>query len=105
MAMVKNTRNVYCDDVFTELSGLKDKVTAMRDRLAAAHPAEGDIYRMFDRHIGEIANLIDWKLQILAHTCSYDWKGSSEEEFEENTVSVGPVDAASTNMAGGYLGG
>jgi len=105
MATVKNTKKSYCDDVFTELSGIKDRIMVMRDKLAVTYSAESDIFKLYDRHICELADQIDWKLQILSHACPYDWKGSSEAEYDENTASVGPADTTVTDMAGGYLGG
>ncbi len=104
MATIKDTKKNFCDDVFTELSGIKDRIMKMRDRLALTYSADNDLFRLYDRHIGELSDQIDWKLQILSHACPYDWKGSSEAEYEENTVSVGPVDK-SVDMAGGYIGG
>ncbi len=105
MATVKDIRKVMCDDVFTELAGIKERIVTMRDKLERNYSGEGDIFRLYDRHIGELVDQIDWKLQILSHACPYDWKGSSETEYVENTASVGPAEMKMPDFAGGYLGG
>ncbi len=105
MATVKNTTKGFCDEVFTELSGIKDRIMVMRDRLAVTYSSEKELFNLVDRHIGELVSQIDWKLQILSHACPYDWQGSAEAEYEENTASVGPADMREPDFAGGYLGG
>ncbi len=105
MAMVKDTRKNFCDEAYTELSNIKERVVRMRDQLSLNYPAESDMFKLFDRHICELADQIDWKLQILSHACPYDWKGSSEIEYEENIAQVGPSDTREPDFAGGYLGG
>ncbi len=105
MATVKNMKKGFCDDVYTELSVIKDRIMVMRDKLARTYSGEDDMFKLYDRHIGELVDQIEWKLQILSHACPYDWKGSSEAEYEENTASVGPADTKEPDFAGGYLGG
>jgi hypothetical protein len=104
MATVKDINKDFCDDVFTELSGMKKRIMDMRDNLARTFGAEGDLFGKYERHLCELADQIEWKLQILSHACPYDWKGSAE--YAENIVSVGPAEKApETDFSGGYLGG
>jgi hypothetical protein len=105
MATVKEIKKGYCDEVFTELSGIKNRIVVMRDKFARTYSAKDDLFGLYDRHLRELIEQIDWKLQILSHACPYDWKGSAESEYEDNTVSVGPADTSTPNFAGGYLGG
>ena len=43
-------------------------------------------------------------LQILSHSCPYDWKRSGEKV--ESMVSVGPsAETVGSDFSGGYLGG
>jgi hypothetical protein len=105
MATVKEI-NVkgFCDAVYTELSGMKKKILDMRDDLARAYGAETKVFGMYERHLRELADQIEWKLQILSHACPFDWKGSTE--YGDNIVSVGPAEKApETDFSGGYLGG
>ncbi len=103
MTTVKDIKKGYCDDVYAELSSMKERLLAMRDDLARTYGAETNIFGLFERHLCELADQIDWKLQILSHACPYDWKGSAG--YEENTVSVGPAEKTAIDFSGGYLGG
>ena len=103
MATVKEIKKNYCNDVYSELSDMKTRIMVMQDNLKRTYEPESDLIRTFGRHLSELADQIDWKLQILSHACPFDWKGSSE--YEDNTVSVGPADTSTPNFAGGYLGG
>jgi len=104
MGTVKDIKNGYCDEVYTELADMKDRIIEMQDDLARTYGTKGGVFEKYDRHLSDLVNQIVWKLQILSHACSFDWKGS--DDFEENTVSVGPEGtAADTEFSGGYLGG
>jgi len=103
MATMKDIKKGLCNDVFKDLSGVKDKLLTMRDDLARTKDVEKDVMELFDRHIRELVEQVDWKIQILSHACPFDWKGSAD--YEENTVSVGPVDKTNADFSAGYLGG
>ncbi len=103
MATVTDIKKGICDEMYTELEGMKEKIEALTDKLAGTYSAGDALSDLYKRHLLELAGQIDWKLQILAHACSHDWKGS--EEFEENPVSVGPVETPETDFSGGYIGG
>lgn len=94
----------FCDEVYAELAGMKKRLADMRARLEAAYGVDTDIYDKFDRHLCELADQIEWKLQILSHACPFDWKGSVE--YGESIVSVGqPETASGPDFSGGYIGG
>jgi hypothetical protein len=80
----------FCDDVYTELAGMRMKLLTMMDELALTYGSKNDTLNRYQRHLSELAEQIDWKLQILSHSCPYDWKGSIEKV--ESTVSVQPPD-------------
>ncbi len=105
MAAVKDIKKGVCDNVFSGLSDVKKRIEALRDDLARTYKAQDNLSGLYERHLGELVEQIDWKIQILSHACSYDWKGSAETEYEDNTVSVGPADTSTPDFAGGYLGG
>jgi hypothetical protein len=98
---VKGTKS-FCDDVYTELAGMKGKLVEMRDR-SRKQGTDNEIVGMFERHLSELVDEIDWKIQILAHSCSYDWKGS---DAYNNDVRVDEADKLhDQNFSPGYLGG
>ena len=104
MASVMNRKESkgFCDDVYTQLIDMKEKVLKLKDRSVAGIPVSDIDGGKFSRHLTELADAIDWKLQILSHVCPYDWKGSME--YTENTASVGPVEKIE-DFSPGYVGG
>ena len=94
----------FCDDVYTELAGMRMKLLAMRDELELTYGGESEPFKTYQRHVIELADQIEWKLQILSHACPFDWKGSREQV--ESIVSVEqPLSAGSPELSGGYVGG
>ena len=105
MARVKDINvKAYCDEVYTELEGMRMKLLTMIDDLSCAYGEEDKTIKSFERHLTDLADQIEWKLQILSHACPYDWKGSVERV--ESTVSVQqPEVAEGPDFSGGYVGG
>jgi hypothetical protein len=105
MATVKEIDvKIFCDTVYTELSGMKKRIDQMRADLARIYGEKTALFEKFDRHLGELGGQIEWKLEILSHACPYDWKGSVE--FAENVVSVPQSETAmGPDFSGGYVGG
>jgi len=105
MASVLNVKESkrFCDEVYSQLSDMKEKIIKLKARSGAASPGEDLEGGMFGRQLGELADQIDWKLQILAHSCPVDWKGSDDyaETAQVNTMEKsGDVD-----FSPGYVGG
>jgi hypothetical protein len=85
---------------------MKDRIMKMQKDLVRMYPDQKEFVEKYERHLCELTDQIDWKLQILSHACPFDWKGSSESEYEDNSVSVGPTEQTpGFDFAGGYLGG
>jgi hypothetical protein len=93
----------FCDEVYTELTGMKEKILELKNRSAAKSPGEDIEGGMFVRHLNELAGQIDWKLQILSHSCPVDWKGSADypEEAQVDTKEK----SEDSEFAPGYVGG
>ncbi len=106
MASVMNIKETkeFCDDVFSQLEDVRKKVLALKNRSSEGIAMSDIDGGKFVRHLTELADMIEWKLQILSHSCSYDWKGSSNYE---GGVSVNEMGRApdSDNFSGGYIGG
>lgn len=92
----------FCDEVYTELSGMKKRMIELRDN-ALNQGAKNKIIGAYERHLSELVEEIEWKIQILSHSCPYDWKGS--DDFE-HTVQVKEADrTADAEFSPGYVGG
>jgi len=94
----------FCDDVYVELTAMGLKILTMKDELAMTYGEESEPFKTYQRHLVELADQIEWRLQILSHACPSDWKGSQEKV--ESVVSVrAPEATTGPEFSGGYLGG
>jgi len=105
MASLMNVKEskVFCDEVYTRLADMKETIIELKGRSIAKSPGKDIEGGMFVRHLGELADQIDWKLQILSHSCPVDWKGAAdyEETAQVNTLEKsGDID-----FSPGYVGG
>ncbi len=98
---VKSTK-VFCDEVYSELTSMKRTLMDLQNRTRTVG-TENEVAETFRRHLCEITDEIDWKLQILAHSCPYNWEGSSDFEDTVQVNANMPLD--SDAISGGYLGG
>jgi hypothetical protein len=94
----------YLKEVYSELEAIKNKVLALRSDLTSITGREGTMFREHDRHLLELAEYIDWKLQVLEKGTPFDWKAAGAAV--ESEVSVRPPELTSgPDFSGGYLGG
>ena len=94
----------YCDAVNSELVGMKSRLDVLREGVKKAYGVGNELTRAHERHLCELADMIEWKLKILMKACPFDWKGADKDV--ESTVSVGPAGKTSEfDASGGYLGG
>ena len=99
---VKENKN-FCDEVYTRLTEIKREILDLKGRSVAKSPGKDIEGGMFSRQLSELADQIDWKLQILSHSCSVDWKGAAEyEEIAEVRMveKTGDIE-----FSPGYVGG
>ena len=102
-ARVINERE-YLKEVYSELEAIKIKVLALRSDLTSITGREGTMFREHDRHLLELAEYIDWKLQVLEKGTPFDWKAAGT--IVESEVSVRPPELTpGPDFSGGYIGG
>ena len=53
---------------------MKKKIFKLQKLAAGKGPGKDIDGGLFSRQLCELADQIDWKLQILAHSCTIDWK-------------------------------
>lgn len=94
----------FCDEVYAQLTDMKEKIINLKDRSSAGSPVTDIDGGKFVRHLTELADLIDWKLQILSHSCSYNWMGASDYEGDAQVNEMGRA-PDSDKFSGGYVGG
>jgi hypothetical protein len=97
----------YFDDVYRELEGIKMRLYVLREELARTYGIDSPMLLAHDRHLVEMAEYVDWKLQILEKGTSFDWQTAKGGRLNiQSDVSVGvPEDNTRPEISGGYLGG
>ena len=105
MATAKDiTTREYCDEVLGELAYMIENINELRGEVKKVYGPDSEIVKAHEKHLGELAEYIDWKLQILTAACPFEWKGLGEDV--ESVVSVRPLEAsAGPEFSGGYIGG
>jgi hypothetical protein len=97
----------YFEDVYRELDSIKMRLYTLREELARTYGINSPILLAHDRHLVEMAEYIDWKLQILEKGTSFDWKTAKGGRLNiQSDVSVQVSESAGgPEFSGGYVGG
>ena len=106
MASAKNINmKNYCDSVFDELMDAKSRILGLAACIEEMQGQEKEMLKTHIRHFHDIANTIDWKLEILTKVCPADWTKYSKGA-DENSVSVkAPESFEKEFAAAGDMGG
>jgi hypothetical protein len=94
----------FCDDVYSELEAMRLKLMAITDELGMTYGEDSQPFAAYKRHLTELADQIEWKLQILSHACPYEWKGSAGNVTSSVSVPQ-PEIAPGPEFSPGYVGG
>jgi hypothetical protein len=97
----------YFEEVYNVLDGFKMRLYLLREELAKTYGNDSRVFLGHDRHLLEMAEYIDWKIQVLEKGTSFDWKTArgNKERVESDVSVLAPVTAPGTEFSGGYLGG
>jgi len=94
----------YCDAVFDELTDMKSRVLDLVGCIEHMKGEEKEIVKSHITHLRDIANLIDWKLELVTKVCPAGWTKYSLGA--ENIVSVKVPDESNRELAAaGDMGG
>jgi hypothetical protein len=93
----------YLKEVFSELEAIKGRIVSLRKAVAMVSNGRG-IFATHDRHLMEMAEYIDWKLQVLEKGTGFDWKAAGLDVESDVSVSS-PGTSSGPDFSGGYLGG
>lgn len=100
------TRNIdyrsICEEVYGELDIMKGRLSEMIDHVEGLGPDLKERFRPLIRHLGEIINTIEWKMEIFTKVCPFDFSGYHKEA--ESTTSV-PLSERLEEFSPGYIGG
>ncbi|MHB8844020.1 MAG: hypothetical protein ACYC7L_04665 [Nitrospirota bacterium] len=97
----------YFEDVEKELEAIKRRIYLLREELAGTYGKDSPMLAAQDRHLIELAEYVDWKLQVLEKGSAFDWKTSKggRKDIESDVSVLAPVAGSGPDISGGYLGG
>lgn len=97
----------YFEDVDREMEGIKMRIYLLREELARTYGKDSPTLIAQDRHLVELVEYVDWKLQVLEKGTSFDWKTSrgSRKDIESDVSVRAPENVTGPDISGGYLGG
>jgi hypothetical protein len=105
MATVKDAKiNTYCDTIHNELSEMKESVLILREGAKRIYGEDSERFKVYDRHLCELSDMIDWKLQLLMKGCPFDWK-EADVDIESDVQVEALAKLPDTDFSGGYIGG
>lgn len=93
----------YCDSMFDELTDAKTRILDLVGCIEQMQGDQRELIKSHSGHLRDIANTIDWKLEILTKACPADWTKYSKEA-ESASVKV-PEKFDKEYAAGGDIGG
>lgn len=108
MATAKELKEkAYFEDVYKELEGIKMKIYMLREELSRTYGKDSPVLLAHDRHLVELAEYVDWKLQILEKGTSFDWKTAkgNRKDIQSDVSVQSPENITGPDFSGGYLGG
>lgn len=108
MATAKEIKEkAYGEEVYKVLEGIKLRIYMLREELAKTYGKDSKMLMDHDRHLLEMAEYIDWKIQVLEKGTSFDWKTARGNKGEvESDVQVLETDnRTGPDFSGGYVGG
>jgi hypothetical protein len=91
----------YCDSLYSELSDMKNRLMGLKGQIEGMRGNSRTVLTPHVRHLEELIQSIDWKLEIFAKSCPVDWSKFGLKG--ETTVSVPTTDR--DMPAAGYGGG
>lgn len=91
----------YCDSMFDVLTDAKTSILELVGCIDQMQGGQRDLIKAHSGHLRDIANTIDWKLEILTKACPADWtkysKGAESasvkvsEKFDKEYAAGGDV--------------
>jgi hypothetical protein len=95
----------YCDGLYSELSNMKDRLNGYLTQIELMKGKEKDVLRSHEKHLKEIIQTIDWKLEIFAKECPVDWSNLGQKSEGSASVPVSESFNEKDYPSGGFAGG
>jgi hypothetical protein len=99
---IKDVRS-YCDVVCDELTDMKTRLTSLINSIDLMQGFQKEIVASHARHLRDIENTIDWKLEILTKVCPTIWSrlgGDSGSIMDKPAEKIGNEFVAAGDYGG-----
>ena len=97
--------NDYCDCLFSELSSMKESLEAFLTQIDLMDGKQKSVLRSHIKHLNELIQTIDWKLEIFSKECPVDWSKFGKESESSTSVPFSESMKEQDFPSGGYAGG
>jgi hypothetical protein len=95
----------YCDSLYSKLSDMKSRLLDFTGQIDQMKEPEKKALESHIPHLQEIANTIDWKLEVLLRACPYDWREFDKEYESSSSVPTPETQGEDEGVGGGFVGG
>ena len=97
----------YFEKVYEELESITKKIYMLREELSRTCEKDSPMLLAHDRHLVELAEYVDWKLQVLEKGTSFDWKTAkgAKRDIQSDVSVQSPENITGPDFSGGYIGG
>ncbi|MFN3740918.1 MAG: hypothetical protein ACK4TF_09665 [Thermodesulfovibrionales bacterium] len=103
MATVKNIDyRKICEDLYAELDTMKERLSLLVEKIDMLGPELKERFRPVVRHLDEIINTIEWKMEIFTKVCPFDFSGYHREVESGSSI---PLVEKTKEFSSGYIGG
>ncbi len=105
MAVAKDIKiTSYCDEVSEKLMNIKESIHMLQEDTKKVYGADSELSKSYVKHLCELADMVEWKLQLLMKSCPFEWKGT-DREFDRVVSVAFSEEVAKSDFSGGYIGG
>ena len=99
-----NTNN-YCECLYSELSNIKDSLDAFLIQLDLMEGKDKGHFDTHAKHLNELIQNVDWKMEIFAKECPIDWNNFGKDVESSTSVPTSDKLKEKDFPSAGYAGG
>ncbi len=105
MATAKKIKiNGYCDEVSEKLMSIKESIHMLQEDAKKVYGEDRGLSKSYVQHLCELADMVEWKLQLLMKACPFEWKGTDREYDRVASVAFSE-EIAKSDFSGAYIEG
>ena len=86
MTARKIDMNDYCNSLYSEMSSMKDRLGGFISQLDSMGGKDKAKLSSHHKHLSELIQAIDWKIEIFSKECPVDWERLGKESEASASV-------------------